>query len=288
MRHYHFCLGLLIMLTMFSLGAGDAAAASRPAIVLTAFGTATAAADTYQHIDALARQRFPEHDIRWAYTSRKVRAKVKEEQGRELKDLPQVLSDLKAAGVAQVAVQSLHVVPGEEWERKIVQEVAKVPGLKAALGQPLLSTFADYARVLDALARTCPQNLQETAVVLAGHGSPSPSGEAVYLAFEKALRAKFPQQNVFLGMVAGKPEAAAALQAAAKSPAQTVVFIPFMVVAGEHMHKDIMGDDPESWKSQLLKLRQVKVEGVFKGLGFNDAVAAVFLDHLQEALNTLK
>jgi sirohydrochlorin cobaltochelatase len=279
---------ILALIVLLLAGLSPAAAQDKPAVVLTAFGTTTAAADTYQHIDKLARQRFPDLDIRWAYTSRIVRKKVAAEQGRELKDLAQVLQELKTAGVTKVAVQSLHVVPGEEWDKKIVAEAGKVPGLKLALGQPLLSAPRDHERVLTGISKLFPADLAKTAVVLAGHGSPAAAGEAAYLAFEKLLRSRYAGKNVFLGVVGGKPEAAAALAAIKRSQAQKVVFIPFMVVAGDHMDNDVLGDDPKSWKAQLLKVRPFKVDAVRRGLGLNDDVVAVFLDHLAAALETLK
>ena len=287
-RRLFFGLVAALPLIVILLGLCPATAENPPAIVLTAFGTTTTAADTYQHIDKLARQRFPGQEIRWAYTSRKVRQKVGQEQGKELKDLGQVLTELKAADFSRVAVQSLHIVPGEEWDKKIVQAAGKVPGLKVALGKPLLSSNQDNERVIKALGKDFPQDLGKTAVVLAGHGSPSPQGEAAYLAFNKLLRTRYAGKNVFLGVVGGKPEAQTALDAVKRSPAHSVLFIPLMVVAGDHMENDILGDAPKSWKSQILKARAFQIDGVRRGLGFNDAVVAVFLDHLAEALATLK
>jgi sirohydrochlorin cobaltochelatase len=92
------------------------AGAGEPALVLSAFGTSTAGFDTYRHIEDQVKERFPGHEIRWAFTSGKVRRKVAKEQGKELKALPQTLKELKAAGFTRVAVQSLHVVPGAEWQ----------------------------------------------------------------------------------------------------------------------------------------------------------------------------
>ncbi|MBM4286355.1 MAG: hypothetical protein FJ128_14080 [Deltaproteobacteria bacterium] len=287
-RFWTSCLTLAFLVISFLTAPGAAAAEPKPAIVLTAFGTTTAAADTYEHIDRLARARFPEHEIRWAYTSRKVRQKVAAEQGKELKDLPQVLGELKAAGFTKVAVQSLHVVPGEEWEKKVVRGAGKIPGLKVAVGKPLLAGKSDHERVLQAVSRLFPPDLKGAAVVLAGHGSPAAQGEAAYLAFEKLLRARFAGKNVFLGVVGGKPAAQAALLAVQRSEAQSVLFIPFMVVAGDHMDNDVMGDEPKSWKSQLLKARPFKIEGLRRGLGFNDEVVTVFLDHLAQAMASLK
>lgn len=283
-RAWFLVLGILMA---SALAPWVAAAADQPAIVLTAFGTSTAAQDTYRHLDALAKKRFDGYEIRWAFTSHKVRKKVWEERGQELKDLPQTLRELKAAGFTRVAVQSLHVVPGEEWDKKIVEESGKIPGLKVALGKPLLSSAADQARVLESLSKTFPQDLKETAVVLVGHGSPHPQGEAAYLAFERRLRSRYPGQNVFLGVVEGKPSREAALEAVARSGASSVVFIPFLVVAGEHVNKDILGDDPASWKSRLLAQRAYRIEATTRGLGFQKDIVEIYLDHLAEALKSL-
>jgi len=43
------------------------------------------------------------------------------------------------------------------------------------------------------------------------------------------------------------------LEAVKKSAADTVVLMPFLFVAGEHVANDILGDEPDSWKSGLLK-----------------------------------
>jgi sirohydrochlorin cobaltochelatase len=263
--------------------AGD----TEPALVLTAFGTSTAASDTYRHIEAKVKERFPGHEIRWAFTSEKVRRKVAQEQGKELQDLSRTLKDLHAAGVTRVAVQSLHVVPGEEWQ-EVIRESKSVPGLQVALGKPLLNDQADLARTLAALGQIFPPDLKQTAVVLVGHGSPSPQGEQTYQTFEKLLRSSYPEQNVFLGMIAGKPGRDEALAAVQRSGVTAVLLVPFMLVAGEHVNNDILGDGPESWKSRLRSQGAARVEGVRRGLGYNDDIINIYLDHLQEALGALK
>jgi sirohydrochlorin cobaltochelatase len=263
----------------------NAAAATKPAIVLTAFGTSTEAFATYQHLEGQIKQRFPDHEIRWAFTSVKVRDKVAQEQGRQLQDLGTTLRELKAAGYDRVAVQSLHIVPGEEWEKKIVQVSREIAGLKIALGKPLLSSPEDQEKVLQAVSQTFPKDLKNTAVVLVAHGSPIPQGEAAYLAFDRLLRSRYP--NVFLGTVAGKPSREEVMAAVKQAQVATVVLRPFLLVAGEHVAKDVLGDDPESWKSELLKQKPYRLEGVTQGLGYLDGIVAVYLEHLAQALKTL-
>jgi sirohydrochlorin cobaltochelatase len=282
-------LSLVLILSLISAPwTLNAASTAKPAIVLAAFGTSTEAFETYNHFEQKVKARFPDHEIRWAFTSHKVRQKVAREKGQQLNDLPTTLRALKAAGYTRVAIQSLHIVPGEEWEKKIVAESRKVPGLQVALGKPLLSSPDDQERVLQALARTFPPDLKNTAVVLMAHGSPLPEGEKAYLAFNRLLRSHYPHQNVFLGSVGGKPTRQEAMEAVKKSGAATVVLMPFMFVAGEHAAKDMLGEEPESWKSELLKQKAYHIEGVTKGLGYQEGIADIFLDHLAQAMKSLE
>jgi sirohydrochlorin cobaltochelatase len=279
---------LAFILAVISVpGPLPAASQAKPAIVLVAFGTSTKAFATYHHFEEKVKARFPNYDIRWAFTSVKIRHKLAQEKGQRLNDLPTTLRQLKAAGFTRVAVQSLHVVPGEEWDKKVVEGSRTIPGLKVALGKPLLSSQQDQERVIQALAQTFPKDLKATAVVLVGHGSPSPEGTATYLAFNRRLRAHYPQQNVFFGTVEGKPTREEALEAVKKSGADTVILRPFLFVAGEHVANDILGDNPESWKSELLKQKAYRIEGITQGLGYQNGVVNIYLDHLARALKSL-
>lgn len=277
----------LLLVLFLILGLTAEAWAKEPAIVLTAFGTTTAASDTYRHIEGRVKERFPSYEIRWAFTSHKVRRKLAREQGKDLKDLPQVLKEVQAAGFDRVVVQSLHLVPGEEWQ-EVLRESRQIPGLKVALGQPLLSGATDESLVLAAVSRTFPADLQKTAVVLVGHGSPNPRGEQTYLAFEKLLRLRYPGRNVYLGMVSGQPERDAALAAIKRGGASEVLLVPFLLVAGEHVNTDILGDGPDSWKSRLRAQGISRVESRRQGLGYNADIINLYLDHLQTALRTLQ
>jgi sirohydrochlorin cobaltochelatase len=285
--NYRWLAQLLLIAVISAPVALHAASTAKPAIVLAAFGTTTAAFDTYRHFEAKVRERFPGYEIRWAFTSRQVRRKVAREKGRQLNDLPTTLKALKAAGVTRVAIQSLHIVPGEEWEQKVVQASREIPGLKVALGKPLLSSPKDQEQVLKALALTFPKDLTATAVVLVAHGSPSPEGTATYLAFSRLLRAHYPHQPVYLGTVSGKPTRAETLEAVKQSGATGVVLMPFLFVAGEHVATDILGDNPESWKSELMRQKAYHLEGVKQGLGYQDGIIAIYLDHLDQALKSL-
>jgi cobalamin biosynthesis Co2+ chelatase CbiK len=53
-----------------------------------------------------------------------------------------------------------------------------------------------------------------------------------------------------------------------------------MVVAGEHITKDVMGDQDDSWKQRL----SAPETTCAPPLGWNDAVIHLFLDRLSEGL----
>ena len=89
---------LMLMAVISAPGALHAASPAKPAIVLAAFGTTTEAFDTYGHFEQKVRERFPGYEIRWAFTSRKVRHKLAQEKGKGLNDLATTLRELKAAG----------------------------------------------------------------------------------------------------------------------------------------------------------------------------------------------
>ena len=264
----------------------NAAATAKPAIVLAAFGTTTNAFPTYQNIEDQVKERFPGYEIRWAFTSKMVRHKVREEQHKELKSLPEVLQDLKAAGFTKIAVQSFLLTPGKEWE-EVVRQSREVPGLTVALGKPLLSNDADMAEAIKALSQKFPADLKKNAVVLVGHGSPDPKAQAANSSFAQLLRRRYPE-NVFFGLVEfQKPGKEEVLQEVKKSGVTSVVFIPFLLVAGDHVQHDILGSGPESWKSELLKMGNYRVEGITQGLGYDKEIVNIYLDHLAQALKGL-
>ena len=148
-----------------------------------------------------------------------------------------------------------------------------------------LRSKEDQDRTLQTVAQTFPKDLKDTAVVLMAHGSPVPEGEKAYLAFDRVLRSRY--QNVFLGAVEHKPTKEEAFADVKHANPASVVLMPFMFVAGEHVAKDMLGDDPESWKSELLKQKAYRIEGVKKGLGYQDGIIDIYLDHLAQALKSL-
>jgi sirohydrochlorin cobaltochelatase len=55
-----------------------------------------------------------------------------------------------------------------------------------------------------------------------------------------------------------------------------------MVVAGDHACNDMAGEEPDSWKNQLLAHNYQPIP-IMKGLGEYPKVRQIFVDHARQA-----
>ena len=245
-------------------------------IVLAAFGTTSRALDTYSHIDAIVRQTFANHPVRWAYTSRMVRSHMKKSHQANMKDPLQVLDELAAQGHAWAVVQSLHLISGHEFYRLLDQ--VRESAVRTSMGLPLLTSPADYRRLADAiLANGIPGN--DAATVLVGHGTDHPAW-AVYPALEQIIQKA--GANIHVATVEGESTMQETIDAVVRTGARRVHLVPLMLVAGVHLQEDIAGDE-DSWKSAFQDAGlSVTVEE--SGLGKHSGVVDIFIDHIRDAL----
>ena len=96
----------------------------KPPIVLTAFGTASKALETYSFMDTIIKRRFADHEVKWAFTSRIVRDKLKKKSNLSIRHPDTILKELYDKGHKWAVVQSMHLVCGHEFYR-LVDEVKK-------------------------------------------------------------------------------------------------------------------------------------------------------------------
>ncbi len=245
-------------------------------IVLAAFGTTSRALDTYSFIDMAIKQSFPEHPVRWAYTSRMVRSHMKAKHRANMKDPRQVLNDLSAKGHDWAVVQSMHLISGHEFYR-LLDEVREGV-VRTSIGLPLLTSPKDYRQLADAImGNGLPDN--GTATVLVGHGTDHPAWTA-YPALRQIIQGT--GANIHVATVEGDAAMEETIQAVVQSGARHVRLMPLMLVAGVHLQEDIAGDE-DSWKRAFLDAGlEVTVEK--NGLGKHPAVVDIFVRHIREAL----
>jgi sirohydrochlorin cobaltochelatase len=281
-----------------------------PAIVIVAFGTTTDASETYDSFSAQLQKELPEAwrkaPVTWAYTSEIVRERANKhfaEQGdpRRYKSLIQVLADLEDQGYRRIAVQSLHIFPGQEYEEMEKQIAAfRGLGLRIEYGGTLLQRWDMLFSAVNAVAADFLP-APEGCTLLVTHGTPQtfPGSNSTYLGLDRYLNQIY-GTKVALGTIDGIISRQEALGRVKGCTPAKVRMVPFMYVAGDHIMNDIMGDKPDkegtpSWAMELVKAG-VKVETVttdyqgrqvVKGLGFYPEINRILIQQLAGSLERL-
>ena len=261
----------------------------RPALLFALAGTSDAgAAGALRNVERLARERFAGVAVRWAYTSRGVRAKLAA-RGRPADDPAAALARLCADGFGRVAVQSLHMVQGMEYGelRAAVASSADPPGglERVALGRPMLEEPGLFPDMVAALLREDPPPEGEgAALLLVAHGSREPAARAAY---ERAgAWCRRPGRRVLLGTLMPPLDLGGILERCRAGGIRRVGLVPFTVAAGVSAAAEIAGPGPDSWRTAL---EQAGIECLphRRGLGDCDAIVRLWLDRAAVLLDSL-
>jgi sirohydrochlorin cobaltochelatase len=261
----------------------------RRGILVVAFGTSVPEGEEAikSVIDAV-KFSYPDVEARVAYTSRIIMRKLAREEGRVIDEPAVALAKMAYEGFTDVVVLSTHIIPGAEYDdlkavvdgfRSIGEYAPKAGFRNIALSAPLLSSGGDFERMARAIADTYAEQSKRNAVVFVGHGTHH-FADAAYSALQMALWRISP--NFFIGTVEGTPSYEDVLARLKAAKLKNVFIAPAMLVAGDHAHNDIAGDEPDSWKSMLVS-EGYGVTPILSGLGQNMAIRNLFLDKLREA-----
>lgn len=216
-----------------------------------------------------------------AFTSGMIIRKLKKRDGVTIDTPLEALQKLAQQGYQDVAIQSLHVINGDEYE-KIVREVQamRMHFARLVIGAPLLSSHADYLQLMQALSMQMPALKAGEKVVFMGHGA-SHHAFAAYACLDHMMAVhRFPAR---VGAVESYPEVSVLIESLRAEGIVRVHLMPLMLVAGDHAINDMASDDEASWKMQFLQ-SGIDATPWLQGLGENPAVRAMFVDHLQQAL----
>ncbi|KAB2953414.1 sirohydrochlorin cobaltochelatase [Heliorestis acidaminivorans] len=268
----------------------------KKAILVVSFGTSYEETRklTIEAIEDKVRSQYPDWEVRRAFTSGKIIKKLKERDNLHVDRVAEALQRLQDEGYTTVAVQSLHVIPGIEYE-EVQAEVERFRDnnafQKIELAYPLLYSMGqegmsdDFTTLLKALQEQLPQSIEDNeAVVLMGHGSPHPT-HAFYLVLQYKAEQRG-MKNLFFYTVEGAPAIEDVVEELREKDIQQVTLMPFMLVAGDHAHNDMAGSEEDSAKSQLEAVG-IDVQVYMRGLGENEAVQKIYLQRLEEAIRHL-
>ena len=291
-------------------------------ILLVAYGSAShPGALALRGVTEKARAAFSGIPVRWAFTSPRMRSRLAE-GGKKTDSVYKALCRMRFEGFSHVAVQSLHVISGIEYDI-LLQEVDKAKAGDGpsciAVGRPLLGDSLDIPRVAEALVAHLPlESSPDDAIVCVGHGSGvkragehafhtaeneggseslggalsesarrdvPPAVPNGYEALAAAVRKK--DSRVLIGSLAGEPGLEAILARLAVSGIHKVWLMPLLAVVGKHAEEDLAGAGENSWRGRM-EAAGFSCIPVLRGAAEYEGFLRIWLSHLAEAMQRLE
>ena len=222
----------------------------RPVILVTSFGTTyeNTRSVTIGAIESSIAERFPEYEVRRAFTSNNIRRILLERDGIKIDSVPEALEKLAAEGVKQVIIMPTHMLEGDEYDKKIVNSA---------------------------------KDFEDTARVFMGHGTEHSANEG-YAKLQQTIESKG-YKNMFIGTVEAEPTLEDMVKIVKERGYKKVLLSPLMIVAGDHATNDMAGDDDDSWKSTFEKAG-CKVTCRVAGLGSDWRIQRMIAYHCKQAI----
>lgn len=93
--------------------------------------------------------------------------------------------------------------------------------------------------------------------------------------------------NYFIGTVEAEPSLENVIAKVKEGNYKRVILEPLMVVSGDHANNDMAGDDADSWKSAF-EAEGYEVECLLRGLGENEDIRKIYVDHAQAAIDSIE
>ena len=233
-------------------------------------------------VEKKIEEKFPDYDVRRAFTSQTIIDKLKERDNIEIDNVDTAMQKLVGDNVKELIVQPTHVMNGFEYEEMLnAVKPYEDKFTKLSIGQPLLTSDEDYNKVVEALAAETPQLADNgTAVIFVGHGTEH-YANATYAALDYRFKA-LGYTNAFIGTVEGYPDLEKVKEDVKELGVNKVVLAPLMIVAGDHATNDICGEEEGSWATEFKK-EGYSVECLKKGLGEYEGIRELFAEHVQQA-----
>ena len=258
----------------------------KQAILAVSFGTTypDTLEKTIAATEAALAQAYPGWPVYRAFTSGMILKKLRQRDGVEIDNVAQAMARLEREGYTQVAVQSTHVMHGEEYEKMLAQLEPYKLTMEIAVGAPLLHAQSDYEAVADALLSWLPLPADGEALVLMGHGTAHFANSA-YAQMEHVLQSRCPR--IYIATVEGYPTLDSVAEQLQRQPEiRRLTLAPFMLVAGDHARNDMAGGE-DSWK-EVLEGKGYEVACILQGLGECPAIQKLFVAHCGEAMERLR
>lgn len=267
---------------------------NKDAMVVMSFGTTykdTRVKTIDATVDAI-KAAHPNTKVITAFTSHIIRDRIQQKEGITYPTPEEALAELKKDGYTRVALASLDVIPGMEYNYDAaVYNLYKNDFKKMTLGTSLMYWMGQenqtdqVIETLKAVQSQFPKLGKEDALLIMAHGTPDPSN-AYYSVIQDRIHT-LAMKNVFIYTVEGTPNLEQVIPQLKLHGIKHVTLMPFMMVAGDHANNDMAGNEPDSHKS-ILEKEGFKVDTYIHGLGENQNIRNLFVERANEAWDALE
>ena len=267
---------------------------NKDAMVVMSFGTTykdTRVKTIDATVDAI-KAAHPNTKVITAFTSHIIRDRIQQKEGITYPTPEEALAELKKDGYTRVALASLDVIPGMEYNYDAaVYNLYKNDFKKMTLGTSLMYLMGQenqtdqVIETLKAVQSQFPKLGKEDGLLIMAHGTPDPSN-AYYSVIQDRIHT-LGMKNVFIYTVEGTPNLEQVIPQLKLHGIKHVTLMPFMMVAGDHANNDMAGNEPDSHKS-ILEKEGFKVDTYIHGLGENQNIRNLFVERANEAWDALE
>ena len=267
---------------------------NKDAMVVMSFGTTykDTRAKTIDATVAAIQAAHPNTKVVTACTSHIIRDRIQQKEGITYPTPEEALAELKKDGYTRVALASLDVIPGMEYNYDAaVYNLYKNDFKKMTLGTSLMYWMGQenqtdqVIETLKAVQSQFPKLGKEDGLLIMAHGTPDPSN-AYYSVIQDRIHT-LGMKNVFIYTVEGTPNLEQVIPQLKLHGIKHVTLMPFMMVAGDHANNDMAGNEPDSHKS-ILEKEGFKVDTYIHGLGENQNIRNLFVERANEAWDALE
>ena len=278
------------------------------ALLLVSFGsTHDEPQVTFNKIKKEYVEKFCDMDVYFAFTSEICIARCAA-KGLNYYSPSFYLNAMGHAGYKEVCVQSLHIIPGEEYLR--VKNVVKdfhnngdypeFADITVRLGGPLLYKEEDVSALARKLHDIYAKDVESgKSVVFMGHGNPEnvnyANGNSRYVMLEDELQKINPNYFVSTVDMNGNlvTDMIDRMKAGGVKAGTEVICHPLMSTAGDHAKNDMLGGNDKdaeegSWRYELTKAGFIcPVENCnVIGLGDYPEIVEIWMNHTKATLNS--
>lgn len=254
---------------------------SMKAVIIVSFGTANLEALKFlENFENEVRSSLNEkYYVCKAFTSSALTNVLLNKYGKIVPRLEEVLFKLGNEGYKEVYIRPLHIIEGSEFA--VVKNIIKEYNYsfsKITLGKPIMGKDEkDLLEGCNLIAESMEKKLdKDKSIVLVGHGSKTIDTESYDRLKDTFNKKGF--RNVYMGTLEGEIRKEDILKELLKDNIKEVLISPILMLPGNHIKKDILGDK-NSWKA-LFEENNIKVNYVEKSLLEYDEIRKFYIDKI--------